>query len=155
MDFVHLHNHSEYSILDGAIRIQQLIQFAVDNAMPAIALTDHGNMFGTIKFYEEAHKAGIKPIIGQEFYIAPESRFHKQSTRGSNDENAYHLILLAQNYEGYKNLVKLSSLGYLEGFYYKPRIDWELLTQYSTGLIASTACIAGEIPSLILDGKVS
>ena len=155
MDFVHLHNHSEYSILDGAIRIQQLIQFAVNNAMPAIALTDHGNMFGTIEFYEEAHKAGIKPIIGQEFYIAPGSRFYKQSTRGSNDENAYHLILLAQNYEGYKNLVKLSSLGYLEGFYYKPRIDWELLTQYSTGLIASTACIAGEIPSLILDGKVS
>ena len=155
MDFVHLHNHSEYSILDGAIRIQQLIQFAVNSAMPAIALTDHGNMFGTIEFYEEAHKAGIKPIIGQEFYIAPGSRFYKQSTRGSNDENAYHLILLAQNYEGYKNLVKLSSLGYLEGFYYKPRIDWELLTQYSTGLIASTACIAGEIPSLILDGKVS
>lgn len=154
MDFVHLHNHSEYSILDGAIRIQQLIKFAVQHNMSAIALTDHGNMFGIIEFYEEARKAGIKPIIGQEFYIAPGSRFHKQSTRASNEENAYHLILLAENCEGYKNLIKLSSLGYLEGFYYKPRIDWELLTKYNKGLIASTSCIAGEIPSLILEGKI-
>ncbi len=155
MKFIHLHNHSDYSVLDGGITVDRLIARAKELRMPGIALTDHGNMFGAIDFYQKARKAEIKPIIGQEFYVAPGSRFKKESARGSGGETAYHLILLARNEEGYRNLLKLSSLGYTEGFYYKPRIDMELIEKHSGGLICSSACIAGEIPSAILrdEGK--
>lgn len=153
MSFVHLHNHTEFSILDGAIRVSDLINKASELNMPGIAITDHGNMFGAIQFYQEARKKGIKPIIGQEFYIAPGSRFKKEFVKDSGEEKAYHLILLAQNLEGYKNLMKLSSAGYTEGFYYRPRIDMELLEKYCHGLICSSACIAGEIPVHILKGR--
>ena len=152
MKFIHLHNHSDYSILDGAITIDKMVQAAVDMDMPGIALTDHGNMFGAIEFYQKANAAGIKPIIGQEFYMAPGSRHTKQKQKGDG-ESAYHLLLLAENFEGYKNLMKLSSIGYTEGFYYKPRIDWEVLQQYSRGLICGSACIGGEIPVNILQGR--
>ena len=154
MDFVHLHNHSDYSILDGAITIDRLVDTAAQLGMPAIALTDHGNMFGAIEFYQKAKKKGIKPIVGQEFYVAPGSRFSKEIARDNKEDIAYHLILLAKDNIGYKNLMKLSSIGYTEGFYYKPRIDMEVLEKYSEGLIASSACIAGEIPVNILRGKL-
>ncbi len=153
MSFIHLHNHSDYSILDGGITVDRLIAGAVEMGMPAIALTDHGNMFGAVDFYEKAVKAGIKPIIGEEFYVAPGSRFKKESVKNNNEENAYHLILLAKNEKGYKNLLKLSSIAYTEGFYYKPRIDMELVEKYSEGLICSSACIAGQIPVHILKGE--
>ncbi|HSV95767.1 MAG TPA: DNA polymerase III subunit alpha [Spirochaetota bacterium] len=152
MKFIHLHNHSDYSILDGALTIDSMIDSAVALGMPGIALTDHGNMFGAIEFYQKARKKGIKPIVGQEFYMAPGSRFEKDARSGGKDA-AYHLLLLARDYEGYRNLMKLSSIGYLEGFYYKPRIDLETLQKYGGGIIASSACLAGEIPSLILQGK--
>ncbi len=154
MDFVHLHTHSDYSILDGAITIPRLVQRTAELGMPAVALTDHGNMFGAIEFYQQAKKAGIKPIIGQEFYVAPGSRFKKEVSRDSGEEVAYHLILLAKDNEGYRNLMKLSSIGYTEGFYYKPRIDMEVLEKHSRGLIASSACIAGEIPVNIIKGRL-
>ncbi|MBN2040238.1 MAG: DNA polymerase III subunit alpha [Spirochaetes bacterium] len=153
MDFVHLHNHSDYSILDGAITIKKLVKTAVEMGMPAVALTDHGNVFGAVELYQEAKKAGIKPIIGQEFYIAPESRHKKESQKKGKDSSS-HLLLIAKNETGYKNLIKLSSIGFLEGFYYKPRIDHEILEKHSEGLICSTACISGEIPSLILSDKI-
>jgi DNA polymerase-3 subunit alpha len=153
MSFVHLHNHTEYSILDGALRVNQLIDRAYELNMPGVALTDHGNMFGAIEFYLAAKKKGIKPIIGQEFYIAPGSRLKKEFSRDSGEEKAYHLILLAKNETGYRNLIKLSSIGYTEGFYYKPRIDMETLEKHSEGLICSSACIAGEIPVHILRGR--
>jgi len=153
MDFVHLHTHSDYSILDGAITVPKLVNRIAELGMPAVALTDHGNMFGAIEFYQHAKKAGIKPIIGQEFYVAPGSRFKKEVSRDSGEEVAYHLILLARNNEGYSNLMKLSSIGYTEGFYYKPRIDMEVLEKHAGGLIASSACIAGQIPVNILKGR--
>jgi DNA polymerase-3 subunit alpha len=153
MDFVHLHNHSDYSILDGAITVSRLVEKTAKLGMHAVAITDHGNMFGAIEFYQKARKAGIKPIIGEEFYVAPGSRFKKESVRADREDNAYHLIVLARNNEGYKNLMKLSSIAYLEGFYYKPRIDMEVLEKHSGGLIVSSACIAGEIPQNILKGK--
>ncbi|MCU0846684.1 MAG: DNA polymerase III subunit alpha [Spirochaetes bacterium] len=154
MDFIHLHNHSDYSILDGAITLDRLIGRARELGMPAIALTDHGNMFGAIEFYQKARKEGITPIIGQEFYMAPGSRFKKESSRDNGDDNAYHLLLLAVNETGYKNLMKLSSIGYTEGFYYKPRIDMESLEAHSGGLVCSTACLAGQVPQLILRGDL-
>ncbi len=153
MDFIHLHNHSDYSILDGAITVDKLVKKAVEFGMPAIALTDHGNMFGAVEFYLKAKKAGIKPIIGEEFYVAPGSRFKKEFSKDSGEEKAYHLVILAKNLTGYNNLLKLSSIGYLEGFYYKPRIDMEVLEKYSEGLICSSACLAGEIPVNILKGN--
>lgn len=153
MDFVHLHNHSNYSILDGAITIDRLIDTAKRLGMPGVALTDHGNMFGALEFYQKAKKKGITPVLGQEFYIAPGSRFDRDS-RANGRDSSYHLILLARNTEGYKNLLKLSSIGYIEGFYYKPRIDYETLQKHCGGLICSTACIGGEIPTLILQGKL-
>jgi len=152
-DFVHLHLHTEYSLLDGAIGIDKLIKKAVDLKMPAVAVTDHGNLFSTIDFYQKAMKAGIKPIIGCEIYVAPGSRFDKTAPAGQNDEASYHLILLARNKQGYKNLLKLVTAGYLEGFYYKPRIDKELLTKHSEGLIGLSACLGGEIPSLLLQNR--
>ncbi|MDD5567818.1 MAG: DNA polymerase III subunit alpha [Candidatus Omnitrophica bacterium] len=146
-DFVHLHLHTQFSLLDGACRIPELLNLAKQYNMDALAITDHGNMFGAIDFYLEAIKNGIKPIIGCESYIAPKSRLDKES-RGI-DEAAYHLILLARDETGYRNLMKLVSIAYLEGFYYRPRIDKEILSQYSKGLIGLTACLKGEIPSLI------
>ncbi|MBC7075974.1 MAG: DNA polymerase III subunit alpha, partial [Syntrophomonadaceae bacterium] len=148
--FVHLHNHSEYSLLDGACRIKDLVSRAAELDMPAVAITDHGVLYGVIDFYREAKRRGIKPIIGCEVYVAPRSRWDKEA--GIDDE-LYHLVLLAKNKQGYKNLVRLVSRAYLEGFYYKPRVDRELLERNSEGLIALSGCIAGEIPQLALRGK--
>ncbi len=148
MTFVHLHNHTEYSLLDGAARIKDLVARAKSYGMPALAITDHGVMYGAISFYEACKEAGIKPIIGCEVYVCSD-RFSRSGRHG---DSANHLILLAKNNEGYKNLCKLVSLGFLEGFYYKPRIDHELLRRYSDGLICMSACIAGELPELLRAG---
>jgi len=153
-DFVHLHNHSHYSLLDGACKIDDLINTCKEFGMNALALTDHGNMFGAIEFYTKAKKEGIKPIIGAEVYIAPKSRFEKTASKGGSDAS-FHLILLAKNGEGYKNLMKLVSVGFLEGFYYKPRIDKEILRDYSSGLVALSAWLKGEVPQLILQDDLS
>lgn len=139
--FVHLHNHSDYSLLDGASKLDQLVETALAMGMPALALTDHGNVFGAIQFYAACRKKGLKPILGCEVYVAKESR-HKK-TGGSDQAN--HLVLLAQNGTGYSNLCKLVSLGYLEGFYYRPRVDKELLARHSEGLIALSACLKGAV----------
>lgn len=136
--FVHLHVHSHYSLLDGAAKVPDLVNLACKYEMPALALTDHGNLFGALEFYEYARKAGIKPIVGYEAYIAPKSMKEKDKTR-------YHLTLLAKNYEGYYNLMQLASEAYLTGFYYKPRIDKELLAKYSKGIIALSGCLASEV----------
>jgi DNA polymerase-3 subunit alpha len=150
-DFVHLHNHSDFSLLDGAATVKKLVDKAAALGMNSLALTDHGNMFGVLHFYRTCKAAGIKPIIGSEFYVAPGSR---QIKSGSDSSEKYsHLVLLAKNMEGYKNLLTLSSLSYTEGFYYKPRIDHELIERYSEGLVATTACLAGEIPKLLLAGR--
>ncbi|MFQ5602035.1 MAG: DNA polymerase III subunit alpha [bacterium] len=147
--FIHLHNHSHYSLLDGACKIEDLIKAAQETGMPALALTDHGNMFGAIEFYKKARSKGLKPIIGVETYVAPGSRKEKKSTKGISD-TSYHLVLLAKNKEGYQNLMRLVSIGYLEGFYYRPRIDKEVLQKYSQGLIAMSACLKGEVPYKLL-----
>jgi len=151
-NFVHLHNHTQYSLLDGASLLTELVNLAHVYSMPSVAITDHGNMFGAIEFYMLCKKIGIKPIIGCEVYIAPESRFDK-SSHGI-QEATYHLILLAKNEQGYHNLMKLVSIGYTEGFYYKPRIDKEVLKAHSHGLICSSACLKGEIAHLILSGSI-
>jgi len=142
-DFVHLHVHSEYSLLDGACRISGLVKAARRHKMPAVALTDHGNMFGAVQFYDACVKGGVKPIIGTETYIAPGSRLDKES-KGI-QEASFHLILLAKNEAGYHNLLKLNSLANLEGFYYRPRIDKEILRQHSEGLICLSGCLQGEV----------
>ena len=152
-DFVHLHLHTEYSLLDGANHLDDLIKKAMELRMPAMAITDHGNLFGALDFYQKAMKAGIKPIIGCEMYVAPGSRFDKTQSAGRHEEASYHLVLLARNRAGYKNLVKLVTAGYLEGFYYRPRIDKELLATHSEGLIGLTACLSGEIPALLLQDR--
>jgi len=141
--FVHLHLHTQYSLLDGAIRFGDLIAKAKEYNMPAVAITDHGNMFGAAEFYLECRKAGVKPLIGCELYLAPDSRFSREA-KGISDA-AYHLILLCENMQGYKNLSYLTSAGYKEGFYYRPRIDRELLSGHSDGLIAMSACLKGEV----------
>lgn len=146
-DFIHLHIHSEYSLLDGACRIDDLYKAAQKHNMPAIALTDHGNLYGAVEFYNKSKEYGIKPLIGSELYITPHSRHDRK--HGS----ANHIVLIAKSFEGYLNLCKLSSIGYLEGFYYKPRIDKEVLAKYSKDLICLTACIKGEIPDLIIENK--
>ena len=146
-NFVHLHNHTHYSLLDGLTKIDEMIEKAKQEGSEAVAITDHGVMYGVIEFYQKCLKANIKPIIGVESYLAPRSR-HKKETK--EDSKNYHLLLLAKNNQGYKNLIKLTSLAHLEGFYYKPRIDWELLEKHHEGLIASSACLGGEIPKLIL-----
>jgi DNA polymerase-3 subunit alpha len=151
-NFVHLHNHTEYSFLDGAIRIKNLVARAKEFGMPALAITDHGGLFGAVEFHNACLKEGIKPIIGFEAYIAPQSRLDK--TKSAGEENYHHLILLARNNAGYKNLMKLSTIGYLEGFYYRPRIDMEVLRTHSEGIIATSACVAGAIPRALLDGNV-
>jgi DNA polymerase-3 subunit alpha len=141
-DFVHLHLHSEYSLLDGACRIEELLDRAVQLAMPALAITEHGNMFSSIAFHDQARKRGINPILGCEVYVAPGDRRTKSGTPG---ETANHLVLLAETLEGYHNLIKLVSAGYTEGFYYKPRIDKDLLAQHAKGLIALSSCLKGEV----------
>ncbi|HWP97698.1 MAG TPA: DNA polymerase III subunit alpha [Syntrophomonadaceae bacterium] len=148
--FVHLHTHTEYSLLDGACRIKNVIKRAVELEMPALAITDHGVLYGVIDFYRQAKKQGIKPIIGCEVYVAPRSRLDREAHV---DDNLAHLVLLCKDQEGYKNLVQLVSRAYLEGFYYKPRVDRELLEQYHSGLIAMSACLAGEIPRRLMEGN--
>ena len=142
MNFVHLHLHSEYSLLDGACRIEELLDRAVQLKMPALAITEHGNMFSSIIFHDQARKRGINPILGCEVYVAPGDRRVKSGTPG---ETANHLVLLAENPEGYHNLIKLVSAGYTEGFYYKPRIDKALLAAHARGLIGLSSCLKGEV----------
>ena len=149
-NFTHLHVHTQYSILDGASDIKKLIAKVKLCGMTSIAITDHGNMFGVKEFHNETRKHGIKPLIGCEMYVASKSRFDKAE---SEDRSGYHLILIAKNETGYKNLCRLVSLAWKEGFYYKPRIDWELLRKHHEGLIASTACLAGEIPAAIQNNE--
>ena len=151
MSFVHLHVHTEYSLLDGAIRIKDLVKKVKEDGMNAVAITDHGNMFGAVEMYKACIAEGIKPIIGCEVYVAPRSRFDKQ---GKVDTEPSHLILLAMNNEGYKNLVKIVSAGYTEGFYYKPRVDKELLKKYNSGIIALSACLAGEVARKITNNNI-
>ncbi len=151
VNFVHLHCHSEYSLLDGAARIKKMVARAAKLGMPALAVTDHGTMFGVIDFYRAAREAGVKPILGCEVYVAPRSRLQKEARR---DDAHYHMVLLAENNTGYRNLMRLVSSGYLDGFYYKPRVDRELLKECSEGIIALSACLAGEVPSLILKGQI-
>ena len=148
-EFVHLHNHSEYSMLDGACRIGDMVDWAVENSAPAVALTDHGNMFGAWELYGKAKKAGVNPIVGCEVYVAPGSR----KTRGKQQGGPYHLTLLAEDATGYQNLLKLVSLGYTEGFYSKPRIDMEILREYHHGIIALTGCIQGQVPQLLCSNR--
>ena len=143
-EFVHLHNHSDYSLLDGALKVRQIAERAAEEGMPAVALTDHGNMFGAVHFYEAADAVGVKPIIGSELYFTLGSRFEKKSARAGGLRN-YHLVLLARNETGYRNLIKLSSAAFLEGFYYRPRIDPEILAERSEGLICLTACLQGPV----------
>ena len=149
VNFTHLHVHTQYSLLDGAAKISDLVAYAKEIGMKSLAITDHGVMYGVVDFYQEAMKQGIKPVIGCEVYLTNGSRFEK-----TNRDGMYHLILLAENDEGYHNLMKLVSLGHLEGFYYKPRIDKDILRQYSKGIICMSACIAGEIPVQILRGNL-
>ncbi|MBI1809753.1 MAG: PHP domain-containing protein [Gemmatimonadetes bacterium] len=152
MSFVHLHCHSEYSLLDGANRIDDLIARAIEFEQPALAITDHGNLHAAWEFQEKARKQGLKPIVGMEAYVAPGDR----RTRGRatpTDRSYYHLVLLARDLTGYRNLVKLSSLAYTEGFYGKARVDRELLERYNEGIIVSSACMAGEIATDLLQDQ--
>lgn len=146
--FVHLHLHTEYSLLDGATRIDSLFQHCKENNMPAVAMTDHGNMYGAIQFWKAAKANGIKPILGCEVYVCPDMTVKKGKVNGEFE----HLVLLAKNNEGYKNLIKLDSLAFVDGFYYKPRIDMKLLRRYSQGLVCLSACLAGGIPQRLLHG---
>ena len=151
-DFVHLHVHSEYSLLDGAARLKKLVDRAAGLGFPAIALTDHGNLFGAIDFYEHARAAGIKPILGCELYVAPGNRFERAPTDGQY-EGANHVTVLVRNQTGYRNLIKLVSKGFLEGFYYKPRVDKELLAQHADGLLILSGCLNSEVSRLLLAGE--
>ncbi len=146
--FVHLHNHTIYSLLDGACRLKELARRALELGMPAVAMTDHGNMFGAVEFFEAAKDVGVHPIIGQEFYLAKGSRTERADPEPG-VQGGYHLTLIAANNTGYRNLIKLSSIAYLEGFYYKPRIDKEVLEKYSEGLFVLSGCLRGEIPRLL------
>lgn len=151
MKFYHLHNHSEYSLLDGLAKIDQMLERAKELKMDALALTDHGNLYGAVEFFQKAKKEGIKPIIGAELYLAYEKMTQK---RPNIDNKRYHLVVLVKNQTGYKNLVKLITASHLEGFYYKPRVDEEFLEKYSEGLIGLSACLQGKIPQLILAGQI-
>ncbi|MBQ9780458.1 MAG: DNA polymerase III subunit alpha [Clostridia bacterium] len=151
-DFVHLHLHSEYSLLDGACRIKDIPARAKECGHDAVALTDHGVLYGAVAFYEACQKAGVKPIIGCEVYVAPGSRFDK--TGSGREGQYYHLVLLCENNEGYQNLMKLVSAGFTEGFYGKPRVDMELLRKYHGGLIALSACLSGEVPKKVIMGDI-
>jgi len=148
MPFVNLHLHTEYSLLDGLTKIKKLVTLLKEQGATACAITDHGNMYGAIEFYKACKKAEIKPIIGAEMYMCSGSRFDKNSQNRRN----FHLILLAKNTQGYKNLMKLVSIGQREGFYYKPRIDWESLKKYHQGLVCLSACTQGQVASEILSG---
>src|SRR5947209_20508437 len=149
--FVHLDLHTEYSLLDGAVRMRELMKKAVEMKMPAVAVTDHGNLYGAIEFYQEAKQAGIKPIIGCEAYIAPSS--YKDRPASMRDA-AYHFTLLARDETGYRNLVKLISIAHLDGFHYRPRIDKELLAQHAAGLIGLSGCLASEVNTAIQSNKI-
>jgi DNA polymerase-3 subunit alpha len=149
MSFVHLHNHTQYSMLDGACRVDRMVKLAAEMGMPALAITDHGNLFGAVDFYKCAKKAGIKPIIGIEAYIISGDL----ESEASKNDSRHHLILLAQNQKGYQNLMKLSSASFIKGFYYKPRINKTLLAQHSEGLICLSACVKGEVPSQQLNDR--
>ena len=146
--FTHLHVHTEYSLLDGASKIPELVAYAKELGMDSLAITDHGVMYGAVEFYQECTKAGIKPIIGCEVYLA------KGSHLDMTEKTRYHLILLAENDIGYHNLMRIVSKGQLEGFYYKPRVDKDILRTYSEGIICLSACIAGEVPRLINSGNM-
>src|SRR5688572_5524232 len=152
-EFVHLHVHSEYSLLDGAAQLEKLVGKAKELRFPALALTDHGNLFGAIDFYQAAQKAGIKPILGCELYVAPRTRKERGSEDGSY-EGANHLTVLVRNLAGYKNLIKLVSRAYLEGFYYKPRVDKEVLAQHADGLLVLSGCLNSEVSRLLSAGEV-
>ena len=151
MAFTHLHVHTEFSLLDGSGKISEMISQAKALGMDSLAITDHGAMYGVIDFYKAARAQGIKPIIGCEIYITNNSRFDREMSRG--DDKYYHLVLLAENNQGYNNLMKIVSLGFTEGFYYKPRVDYEVLEKYHEGLIASSACLAGIIPRMLMRGQ--
>ncbi len=153
MSFVHLHVHTQYSILDGAAPIHKLFKKAAEDKQAALAITDHGNMFGVMEFLTVAQKfPQVKPIVGCEFYVSKEGRFLR---RGKEDQSSYHLILLAKNHQGYKNLIKLTSYAFIEGYYYKPRIDRELLEKYSENLICSSACLGGEVSRALSAGNTA
>ena len=153
-DFIHLHNHSDYSLLDAAQTVERMCNRVDDLGMNSIAITEHGNLFSLIPFYKKARDAGIKPIIGCEMYIAVNKHTEKKLITSETGKKwgYHHLVLLAMNQTGYKNLLALSSIGYLEGFYYRPRVDKELLKQYNEGLIATSACLAGEVTSYAASG---
>src|ERR1700759_638920 len=153
-DFVHLHLHTEYSLLDGACRLDRLMDKAHELKMGSLAIADHGVLYGAIEFYQAARAKGIKPIIGCEVYVAPGSRLEKKSANGGRDVYN-HLVLLAKDETGYKNLIKLATAAHLDGYYYKPRIDKELLTAHKEGLIALSGCLASEIPDLIMKEQVA
>lgn len=148
--FCHLHVHTHYSLLDGACKISSLVKRVKELGMDSIAITDHGCLFGVVEFFNECKKEGIKPILGMEAYMAPGARTDRSLPGGQSGEAAYHLLLLCENLEGYKNLLKLSSTAYRDGFYYKPRIDKDVLRELRGGLIATSACLGGEIPSAFL-----
>ena len=160
--FTHLHVHTEFSMLDGAARLDELVAKAVEDGQPALGITDHGNMYGVLDFFKECRKQGVKPIIGTEAYLAYESRHERPARRGRVDDSGgdteggkklyYHLTLLAETDEGYRNLIQLASLAFLEGYYYKPRMDWELLEKYHRGLIATTGCLGGHVLQSLLQG---
>jgi DNA polymerase-3 subunit alpha len=150
-DFVHLHLHTEYSLLDGACRVDELMKEAARLGMPSLAVTEHGNMFSSVIFYDTAKKHGVRPILGCEVYVAPGDRRDRSGVPG---ETQNHLVLLAENNVGYHNLIKLVSSGYTEGFYYKPRIDKELLQQHSAGLIGLSSCLKGEVAEGIYKDKI-
>jgi len=163
--FAHLHVHTEFSMLDGAARIKEVIAAAVADGQPAIGITDHGNMYGVLDFYKECRNQGITPVIGTEAYMAAESRHERPVRRGRIDDTggdaggegageklSYHLTLLAETTEGYRNLLKLSSAAYLEGYYYKPRLDWELLARHHRGVMATTGCLGGVVLQALLRG---
>src|SRR5579883_756504 len=158
--FVHLHTHTEFSMLDGAARIRDVVAKALADGMPAIGITDHGNMYGILDFYKECKDQGITPVLGTELYMAGESRFERPVRRGRMDDGGgegergeklyYHLTALAETTQGYRNLMKLSSEAYLEGYFYKPRVDWELLETYHQGIIATTGCLGGVVLQSLL-----
>lgn len=143
MNFTHLHVHTEYSLLDGSNKIKEYVAQVKELGMNSAAITDHGVMFGVIDFYRAAKGAGINPILGCEVYVAPGSRFDKEAQHG--EDRYYHLVLLAENNQGYNNLMKIVSAGFVEGYYYKPRVDMEVLEKYHEGIIALSACLAGEV----------
>ena len=162
--FTHLHLHTEFSMLDGAARVSQVVAAAAADGQPAIGITDHGNMYGVLDFYRACKDQGINPVIGTEAYMAGESRSERPSRRGRMDDNGgdgdegeklyYHLTLLAETTQGYRNLMRLSSDAYLSGYYYKPRADWELLDQHHEGIIATTGCLGGVVLQALLRGDV-